>query len=164
MTDSNPKSFKILEDVIFLKKSSLFSTMRTAELRAVAGIAEEMTFKTGEEIVREGELGDSMFMIRSGSVSIVKNANGGQKLVLATLHKGDCFGDMAIFDAEVRSASAIAAESCVLLRIDSDSLIDVLGEYPTIAIGLLKIFVQRLREANTKIQVLSATENKGDPN
>ncbi|MBD3391824.1 MAG: cyclic nucleotide-binding domain-containing protein [Chitinivibrionales bacterium] len=149
-------SLHVLENVIFLKKSPLFSSMKTGDLRAVAEIAEEMTFSGGDEIVRENDVGDSMYIIKEGSVAISKEA-GDRRLELARLKKGDCFGDMAIFDAEVRSASVIARDTCTLLRIDSDALKDVLIDYPSIAIELLKIFVKRLRAANETIQGLSAS-------
>jgi len=153
------ESLHVLENVIFLKKSPLFSSMKTGDLRAVAIIAEEIEFEKGNEIVRENDVGDSMYILKKGTVSITKSA-GGKCLELARLGKGDCFGDMAIFDAEVRSASVIASEPCTLLRIDSDNLKDVLIDYPTIGIELLKIFVQRLRKANAAIQELS--HHKGE--
>jgi len=145
----------MLERVIFLKKSPLFSTMRTSDLRAIAEIAEELTFEKGGEIVRENDVGDSMYIIREGSVKITKLA-GERQVELAQLGAGDFFGDMAMFDAEVRSASAVAGEACTLLRIDSGSLKDVLLDYPAIAVEFLKIFVKRLRKANAAIQALSA--------
>ena len=136
--------------------------MKTSDIRAVAEIAEEINFKQNDEIVRENDVGDSMYLIKIGTVKITKNA-GGSVLQLARLSAGECFGDMAIFDAEVRSASVIAEGECTLLRIDSDALKDVLIDYPTIGIELLKIFVQRLRNANTKIQTLSAdSKPKGE--
>jgi CRP-like cAMP-binding protein len=59
---------------------------------------------------------------------------------------------MTLFDDEARSASAYAITTCVMLRIARDDLIDVLVEHPLIALELLKIFVKRLRKANTRIE------------
>jgi CRP-like cAMP-binding protein len=63
---------------------------------------------------------------------------------------------MALFDDEARSASAYALSRCSVIRIKRDDLIDVIMEYPMIAIELLKIFVKRLRKSNTRIEALSA--------
>ena len=158
MDMSPDNTLRVLENVIFLKKIALFSSMRTSDIRAVAEIAEEIEFRAGDEIVRENDVGDSMYIIKHGCVRIVKNA-GDKKLELAQLSEGDCVGDMAIFDAEVRSASVVAIAQCTMLRIDSDALKDVLIDYPAIAIELLKIFVQRLRAANKKMQSLSGASD-----
>ena len=159
MDNSKEKTFKLLENVIFLKKTALFSSMETGDLRAIAAITEEIAFKKEEEIVKEDDVGDSMYIIKEGSVIIEKAINEKEKVLLAEFSKGDCFGEMALFDAELRSASVHAKESCVLLCIKSDDLNDLLLSYPSIAIEFLKTFVKRLRKANETIEQLSA-ENK----
>ncbi len=152
---SEQKSFHLLENVIFLKKTMLFSSMQTSELRALADIAKELTFNGKSEIVRENDVGDSLYIIKGGSVSIMKQISEKKTVKLAEMETGDCFGDMALFDAELRSASVYAKETCVLLCIKSDDLNDLLLDYPTIAIEFLKIFVKRLRKANQAIEKLS---------
>jgi CRP/FNR family transcriptional regulator, cyclic AMP receptor protein len=156
LSESTLQSYRLLENVIFLKKAQVFSAVETADLRAVATIVEELAFKSGEVVVKEGDVGDSMYVIKEGRVTITKSGGGDSAIVLAELTVGDCFGDMAVVDAEVRSASAIAREACVLLRITRDDLNDVILECPPIALGLLKVFVKRLRSANATIQTLSA--------
>lgn len=157
MTGGNisPQAFKILENVVFLKKTPLFSAMRTHDLRAVAAVVEEFVFDRNEEIVREGDVGDALYLVKEGSIRITKKTGDNEPVTLAVLHAGECFGDMAVFDAELRSASAFAGDRCTVLRIDGDDLIDVIIECPFIAIELLKMFVRRLRVANQKIEELS---------
>ena len=82
--------------------------METSELHAIAAIASEVTFEAGKEIVRENDVGDSMYIIKEGSVTIVKAIDEKQNVKLAELSKGECFGEMALFDAELRSASVHA--------------------------------------------------------
>lgn len=153
---SEEKSFHLLENVIFLKKTMLFSSMQTSELRALADIAKELTFDGDKEIVRENDVGDSLYIIKDGSVAIMKQVSKRKTVKLAEMATGDCFGDMALFDAELRSASVYAKEPCILLCIKSDDLNDLLLDYPTIAIEFLKIFVKRLRKANMTIEKLSS--------
>ena len=158
MGTDKEKTLKLLENVIFLKKTALFSSMETRELYAIATIAVEITFEADKEIVRENDVGDSMYIIKNGSVNIVKAVDEKQKVKLAELSKGECFGEMALFDAELRSASVYAKEPCILLCIKSDDLNDLLLGYPTIAIEFLKTFVKRLRKANETIEKLSAEQ------
>lgn len=160
MGTAEERSFHLLENVIFLKKSPIFSTMKTSELRAVAAIAEELSFESGQEIVREDDLGDSMYLIKEGTVTVSKKMGEGRTIDLAEMSQGDCFGEMAIFDAEVRSASVHAKGPCTIVCVKSDDLLDVLLDHPSIAVQLLKIFVKRLRKANGTIQDLSAGQGK----
>lgn len=161
MDDKKEQSFALLEKVIFLKKTALFSSMETSELRAIAAIADEVTFKEGDEIVRENDVGDSLYIIKEGSVGIIKAVNGKQTVKLADCAQGDCFGEMALFNAELRSASVKAQQRCVLYCIKSDDFNDLLLSYPTIGIEFIKIFIKRLRTANKAIEKLSAEKGLG---
>jgi CRP-like cAMP-binding protein len=155
------QSYGILENVIFLKKTALFATVLTVELRAVAAIVEELVYKSGEAMVQENELGDSLYIIKDGRVAITKKVDETKTIELAELGRGDCFGEMAIFGDEVRKASAIAKVECTILRIHGDDLIDVILCYPHIGIELIKIFVGRLNRANASIERLSSKGTSG---
>jgi CRP-like cAMP-binding protein len=157
----NPDAFAIFEKVIFLKKTQLFASIQTQAIGAIAEIAEEVTYAAGEHIVDEKDVGDAVFFIRKGRVAIKKKYQGEQTLDLATLSEGDCFGEMAIFDSQQRSANVVAETDCTLLRIKGDDLIDVILDYPYIGIELLKIFIRRLRKANATISSLSRTRDTG---
>lgn len=159
MSDIINDPYSILENVIFLKKSPLFCSVQTVDLKAIAAVAQEVRFDCNETVVSEEEVGDSFYLIKHGSVIICKSTGNNDTVKLAELKEGDCFGDMSLFDAEVRSASVIAKKDCLLLRIMSKDMNDVLQEYPSIAIELLGIFVKRLRKANEIIKTLSSTRN-----
>jgi CRP-like cAMP-binding protein len=145
----------MLETIIFLKKSPLFATMKTSELRQVAQIAGQLDFEPQDTIVAENDIGDSMYLVKDGRVLISKAAGIAGRIELAELSAGDCFGDMALFDAEVRSATVTARTRCSVLRIGGADMLDVLSDNPAIAIELIRIFVKRLREANRRIEFLS---------
>ena len=148
-------SYAQLEKILVLKKSALFASVSTSELRAVAAVAEELHFRQGEPIVKEKDIGDALYLIKSGSVRISKRIGTERSVDLASLEAGECFGEMAAIDEEVRSATVAAQHDCIVLRICKDNLHDVLRESPQIGIELLRIFVKRLRNANMKIEQLS---------
>jgi CRP-like cAMP-binding protein len=155
-------SYALLEKILVLKKSTLFASVSTSELRAVAAVTEELQFKPGDHIVRENEIGDALFLIKNGSVRISKNVGAGRSVDLAFLDAGECFGEMAAIDEEVRSATVSAKQECAVLRISKDNLLDVLQECPHIGIELLRIFVKRLRHANSRIEALSRKTDHGN--
>lgn len=154
--ESSAVAYAILENVVFLKKTPLFSSIRTHDIGAVASIAEELQFSPDDEIVSENDVGDSLYLIKEGTVRIVKKIDEMNSIDLAKLTVGECVGDMAVFDAEQRSASVRAIDKCTLLRINGQDLIDVILDHPHISIELLKIFIKRLRKANATIRELSA--------
>lgn len=147
-------SFVILESILFLKKNPLFSSMNTQELKAVASICKSLDFSEGEPIVTQGDVGETMFLIKSGSVD-VSHSDGEKEVKLATLDAGEGFGEMSMFDAELRSATVTAATNCSLLAIDGKDMTDILNSNPEIGIAIIKTFVKRLRDGNQKLQELS---------
>jgi CRP-like cAMP-binding protein len=159
MDDRSLRSFDLLENVIFLKKTALFSAVLTSELRAIAEIVEEADVEAGKELVKESDPGDCLYVIKAGRVRITKKTSDGRTIDLAELSAGECFGEMALFDEESRSATAYALTPCTVLKVKRDDLLDVIAEYPTIAVELLRIFVRRLRKANARVESLSAGRN-----
>jgi CRP/FNR family cyclic AMP-dependent transcriptional regulator len=149
----------ILEDILTLKHSSLFASVPTRELEAVALVTEEQTFGAGETIVREGDVGDSLYLIKKGVVVIKKRINAAESATLAELGSGECFGEMSVIDEEVRSASVLAKERCMLLRISKEALLEVIIVSPDLGVELLRIFVKRLRAANERIQMMARARN-----
>ena len=154
------QTLQVLENIVFLKKTPLFSAVQTRELRAVAMIASEISYAPGETIVKEGDVGDTLYVIKWGAVSITKKISETSAVELATLSQGEFFGDMSVFDAEVRSASVAAKPQCLLLRISGDDLKEVIVDNPCIAIELLRTFVKRLRSANSTIETLSRRDRQ----
>jgi len=147
-------SYALLEKIIVLKRSTLFGGVATSELRSVAAVSDELSYRHGERIVSENEIGDALYLIVNGSVRIVKSSDERQ-IELAVLGEGESFGEMSAIDEEVRSATVIANRDCDVLRISKDDLHEVLRESPQIAIELLRIFVKRLRSADCKIEELA---------
>jgi len=145
----------LMQDVIFLKSNIIFSNVRTEELKAIAAIARDVNYIKGTKIVTEGEPGNSLFLVKEGEISITKLIEQ-KETSLAVLPNGACFGEMVIFEDEPRSASAYAEKDCLLMVIEKEDLLDVIKQYPDIAIQLFKMLGGRLRAANEKVKELSS--------
>jgi CRP/FNR family transcriptional regulator, cyclic AMP receptor protein len=153
------QAFKMLENVVFLKKTALFSMVRTAELRALAAIAEEADFEAGEEIIKVNEPVEAMFIIKEGRVKNTRKSSSGINIDISETGHGDCLGEVAMFNEEALSpVGAYAFTRCSLLRIRRDDLLEVIVEYPDIAVELLKNFAGRLRKAAVRIENISAVK------
>jgi CRP/FNR family cyclic AMP-dependent transcriptional regulator len=107
-------------------------------------------YRDGDLIVRQGEMGDCMYEILDGRVEVVHEREG-QEVRLAVLGRGDFFGEMAIFDREVRSATVRALGSVRALTIDKRTLLRRVSEDPSLAFRILEKMSQRIRELNKKM-------------
>jgi CRP/FNR family cyclic AMP-dependent transcriptional regulator len=104
-------------------------------------------YRKGATIFFEGDPGDAMFIVESGSVGIVKEVEG-ETIRLATLNHGELFGEMAIIDGGNRMASAVAQEDSVVLKIPRETLEAKLAEYDPFLQALIKIFINNLRNVH----------------
>lgn len=108
-------------------------------------------YRDGEEVVLQGNAGNSMFVVQGGRVEVVQHSTRGKEQHLAYLEAGDFFGEMSVFEDEVRSATVRAAGEARILRIDRKTLLRRIREDPLLAVNLLKTMSHRIRELNTEI-------------
>ena len=111
-------------------------------------------YRDGEDIIRQGESGDSMYVVQAGRVEVVQNREGGEQQHLAFLEAGNFFGEMAVFEKEVRSATVRAAGEARVLKIDKKTLMRRIREDPLLAVNLLKTMSHRIRYLNTQLAQL----------
>jgi CRP-like cAMP-binding protein len=107
-------------------------------------------YADGEVIISEGDVGDCMFVIQSGRVEAL-TGSGDQEQRVAVLSGGEFFGEMALFDKEVRSASVRALGEARVLTIDKRALLKRMSENPLLALNLLKTMSRRIRTLNDRV-------------
>lgn len=108
-------------------------------------------YKDGEEIIRQGKMGDSMYVVQGGRVEVLQHGKNGSEQHLAFLEAGDFFGEMAVFEKEVRSATVRAAGEARVLKVDKKALLTRIREDPLLAVNLLKTMSHRIRDLNREI-------------
>jgi hypothetical protein len=101
-------------------------------------------FATGDYVFREGEGGESMYIIQEGSVEIIRRF-GPEEKRLALLEAGDFFGEMGMLESRPRSASARVVADARLLPVDPSTFDQMLREYPEVAVRMMRALCQRLR-------------------
>ena len=140
----------LYERLLMLKATPIFADVGTDDLRMVAQELEEEACFAGERIFDIDEPSDRAYVIQSGSVGISIHADPKVREFIATLGRGECFGEMSIFDDLPRSATAHVIEDGVLLALDKAKLRALVLRYPELALGLLRGLSLRLREANRR--------------
>ncbi|NMB83074.1 MAG: Crp/Fnr family transcriptional regulator, partial [Ignavibacteria bacterium] len=99
--------------------------------------------------------------IVSGKVKVARTSTDGREVILTILSESDFFGEMAILDGQTRSATVVAIEDSELFLIQRNDFINLLKEYPEVAISLLQELTKRLRSADAKIKALSLKDAEG---
>lgn len=116
-------------------------------------------YKDGEVIVRQGDAGDSMYVIQDGLVEVVVE-EGGQEIHIAIRGEGEFFGEMAIFEREVRMATVRALGEARVLTIDEKNFMRRIHEDPSLAYRIVRTMSQRIRALSTRIATLEAAQNQ----
>jgi CRP/FNR family cyclic AMP-dependent transcriptional regulator len=135
----------LIEKVLVLKSLNLFKDTPENILADLAPLMKEIQYEQGTEIFKEGDTGDSMYIIERGHIKIHKG-----NTTLAILKDKEVFGELSLLDADTRSATATADTDCTLYKIDQEPFYELLDERPEIARGFIKILCQRLRVMNEK--------------
>lgn len=112
-------------------------------------------YQDGEAIVRQGEAGDCMYVIQSGKAEVVEETNG-QTVSLTMLAANDFFGEMAIFEGTVRSATVRAVGEVRALTVDKKTLLRRIQQDPALAFRMLEHLCHRLRILDREVARLKA--------
>jgi D-lactate dehydrogenase len=139
-----------------LSKVEIFSSLDDESRKLIAEKMKLALYKKGEIICKEGEVGDSMFVIVSGDVDVLKKGKGDFEVNITVLHAGEVAGVMSIFDKDVRSATLKAKNDVKLLTLDKDTFQQILSRNSQMANKLLAFLSQQLRvETYTVAKLLS---------
>jgi len=152
--EATSRIFAVLERVLFLKDVDIFKNVDTERLSVVAEIAREGIFSAGEEISREGDPGESLYILKSGSMRVVKERNH-KPYTLKNLKPGESFGLFGVFGEQLRSSGAVANENSVVYEIRRNEFKKVLIANPEIAYNILEILSARLSEMDKEIVLLN---------
>jgi CRP-like cAMP-binding protein len=107
-------------------------------------------YTDGEVIIEQGREGKCFYVVQSGRVEVVQTSEHGERR-LTFLETGDSFGEMAIFEKEVRSATIRAVGEARVLRVDQKTLYRRIQEDPLLAVGLLKSMSHRIRDLSAQL-------------
>lgn len=115
-----------------LRRIRLFADMADAQIEKFLQLVEKVKVRSFQNVVRQGEHGDSMFLILEGEARVATRQNGKEDTI-ATLSIGDFFGEVALLDNGPRSADVIANKDCVLLKLTKQNLENIISQEPEIA-------------------------------
>jgi len=145
----------------YLDAVDLFALLPDAERAQFAELSTERLFGAGQTVVREGNAGDSMFVVCQGRVRVIVGESGAE---VATLGPGAYFGEMSLLTGDPRSATVAAMEDCVLLEITAADFRRIALAHPEVVFSISQAVEQRrtgLEE--TKRAAVAAPTSDGAP-
>jgi CRP-like cAMP-binding protein len=141
-----------VQRLLLIQKVPIFRELRDDFLVRLAATMEELSFPAKHTIVKQGDEGRSLYVVVAGKVRV----HIGEREIIK-LKKEDCFGEMAVLDAEPRSASVTTLEPCDCLILTQQQLYEAIDETPGIAVNIIRLLSRRIRELNQQVNALERT-------
>ena len=149
------------EEIGFLRNVPIFSDLEDKDLLRIVKLGVRQKYKKGNIVVLEQESGAALFVIITGKVKVVRTDEDGREVILSMFGPGEFFGEMSLLDGLARSASVVATVKSELFMIHRRDFLQLLEEYPQVAISLLAELAMRLRKADMQIKSLSLKDAAG---
>jgi CRP/FNR family cyclic AMP-dependent transcriptional regulator len=134
-----------MHEADLLARVPIFSFMKKRDLQRIAQHTQRNLFHKGDLIIREGDRDGRLFIIVNGEVDVIKDLGGRNERHLRTMGPNSYFGEMALIDDLVRTASVVARDHAEVLCLQQWDLRQEIEKYPVVAIELLQMLCRRIR-------------------
>ncbi|MES0861631.1 Crp/Fnr family transcriptional regulator [Ruegeria sp. SCPT10] len=132
--------------------SSGFLSEASDELREMlSDLASELTLEQGETLFEQGDEGDALYAILSGTLEVSFLAMSGRKLTLTLMRPGEVFGEIALFDSGPRTATVTAAEPSRVLRVRRRDAMGQIRQHPDLAVDMVRLAGLRMRWMDSQL-------------
>jgi CRP-like cAMP-binding protein len=139
-------------DVVeLLGRVPVFSTLVQSDLERIAQLAVPRRFESGEVVFREGDASDTCYVVRDGRARAIRTHRNGRTITLARFGPGDIFGELALFEDELRSATVEAIEPTSVVAVLGPDMRRLMSEHAEISARLVIALGRRLRETNERL-------------
>jgi CRP/FNR family cyclic AMP-dependent transcriptional regulator len=139
------------ETVRLLAATEVFGEVEPRELEEVAKVAVPRSWDRGQVIFREGDVGDTCYLLRSGAIVLTREHQDGRMVALAELRAGMLFGELAMFRGETRSATAEALEPTTAVALLAGDVQRLIRRNPDLALKLLASLAERVSRTNERL-------------
>jgi CRP/FNR family transcriptional regulator len=144
-------SLSSVDVVELLGRVPVFSTLVPGDLQRIAQLAVPRRFEAAEVVFREGDASDTCYIVREGHARATHEHGDGRTITLASFGPGDIFGELAMFEDELRSATVEATAPTTVVGVLGPDMRALMREHPEIATRLVIALGRRLREANERL-------------
>ena len=144
-----------MEKIEVLQKSRLFENLLPDELEMLSELSQMKDLKSGDIVFHEGDVGNSLYVIVSGEIEVLRKDPEGKLKAIAAMKESEFFGEMSLIDKELRSASVRAKSDTTLLVLTNENLHSFAkvfkNGFTMVVINIARVMSARLRETNAKL-------------
>lgn len=138
------------DEVKALAATTLFRSVDLAQLQLISMMADLRNFDDGEDIITQGEEAQAAFVVLEGKTKVLIEVEG-QEQVVAEIGKNDVIGEMGVLNDHRRSATVRAMGPVRVLRIAQSDMLDLVRQFPELALEMLRVLSSRLNETTRKL-------------
>jgi len=151
----------LLSHLDLIRRIPIFSMLTEAEAALLSQRANKQRYKRGENLLTQGERSNALFSVLTGKARVVVKDQRQREVILSDLQPGECVGEMSLIDNEPHSATVRADTVCDVLVLESQAFARCLAENSSLSYGVMRGLVQRLRQADRKIESLALSDVYG---
>jgi CRP-like cAMP-binding protein len=133
-----------LDTMLLLRRVPLFAGLEPEDLQRIASVAMERDYPAGTPLVRQGDVGDELIVLVTGSVRVLQTSDGGEERFIRRYSAGEHIGELAILRDRPRVATVMAEDDVRGLVLGGDGLRAILRERPEAAMAMLATLAERL--------------------
>jgi CRP-like cAMP-binding protein len=142
-------------EVQALRQVPMFKDIDPARLKLLAFTSERVSYGAGQTLFEQGAMSDAAYVILAGTADVLIDTSNG-RLAVALLKTSDLLGEMGILSDAPRSATIVARAGVRALRIGKRVFLELLGQFPQMAIAVMRELAKRLERTNARLASLSA--------
>lgn len=143
-------AIRLTDKILLVKEIDIFSDLSVSELAAVASVTEAVSHPSNQVVIQEGDMGETMFLIVKGRVTVIKHLGAENELELDQIDSGDYFGEMALFEDRQRSASIRTLTESEFLVLHKAEFNEIVHEFPEIALNACRVLSDRIRRLHAR--------------
>ena len=143
-------AISLTDRILLVREIDIFSGLSVSELAAVASVTKAVSHQADQVVIREGDLGETLFLVVKGSVAVLKHLDADNELELDQIDSGDYFGEMALFENQKRSASIRTLTESEFLTLHKAEFNEIVHEFPEIALNACRVLSTRIRRLHAR--------------
>lgn len=140
------------EEVEILRRVPLFAQLDPAKLKLLAFASERMRFLPGQDLCKQGDVGDAAYVIMSGEADILVNQDSNE-IVVAQVGENAVIGEIAVLCEVPRTATVRATSKLDTLKIDKETFLRLIREFPDMGIEVMRELADRLTKTTSELSV-----------
>ena len=143
------------QEVEILRRIPIFSQIDAAKLKLMAFASERLTYKAGQMLFKQGEMGDAAYIVLAGTADILVDTPDGP-LRVAQLAENEIIGEIAILCDIPRTASVEAATELTTLKITKELFFRMVMDFPEMGVEVMRVLAHRLEQTTSQLRLARA--------